>query len=317
MGNILNGNPASIITQLQPVLLVDASGNSLNILTSGTSSAVGSINGLTGAVTVAGAGSVSVLTAGQTITVSGSAVGTPTSSTDKALTRWSGTGGNSIQNSPVVLSDAGIFTGSNMGVADSATYTITAANGQVQIVSSGQSLINAQAGPISLNANAAVSLNAGYIGASGNINFNSSAGVVSTAINVLPSASGTIAVGVPSTPFASGVFNNYLTTRVITSVTAASTTINWANGASQALNFSNGQPSGTSVLFSGMTVGSTYVLETNQNASGTASVTWPATTKWQLGVAGTLTPSGAALDLFSFYNNSGTSMLGNASYNYF
>ncbi len=150
----------------------------------------------------------------------------------------------------------------------------------------------------------------------GELRLTANSGVtIASNTNVRPAGANTNAVGIPSHPFASGTFNNYLTTRVSGAVTSASTVVDWSLGASQIRTWTNGQPSGTAFVFSGANAGSSYVLETVNNASGTALITWPATVKWQNFLSGTATASGNSNDLFTFYYN-GSNFFGNAGNNY-
>ncbi len=142
-------------------------------------------------------------------------------------------------------------------------------------------------------------------------------GVTLSNTNLVPATSGTNSIGTLAAPFASGVFANYLTPKISGTVTAATSYVNWSNGAAQTLAWVNGQVTGTTVVFSGMTPGSTYTLDTVNNASGTGGVTaWPTTVKWQNGVAGTITSTGSSIDMFTFYIRDTGTVLGNSSWNY-
>lgn len=71
MGNVINGGLPNVISQTQKIMLVDANGNSINSF--GLGSGVTSVNGLTGALTLAGGSGVTIGTAGSTLTVNGGA----------------------------------------------------------------------------------------------------------------------------------------------------------------------------------------------------------------------------------------------------
>jgi hypothetical protein len=95
-----------------------------------------------------------------------------------------------------------------------------------------------------------------------------------------------------------------------------SRTINWNSGTSQVINFA-GATGNLAISFSNGIPGSTYVLQTIQNTSGTSTVTWnTGTTSWAGGISGTLTASGSAIDLFPLYYN-GVRYLANSNTNYF
>jgi len=132
--------------------------------------------------------------------------------------------------------------------------------------------------------------------------------------SITPTISGTLTLGTAALPFSGTYSNQYETTLV--SGTGGNTTLNWNLGTSQILNF-NGVASGTYTIgFSNGIPGSTYVLQTIQNASGTASIAWSGTqTLWQAGVSGTMTATSGTSDLFAFFYN-GSKYFSNSSNNY-
>ncbi len=110
----ING-PATDFTSVWPVILVDISGNAVNVLTSGNG--VSSVNSIVNAVTIAGAGSVAVSNAGQTITVSGTKNGDvvgPAGATNTAIAVYQGATGKAIGNSAFLISSNILSTASNM-----------------------------------------------------------------------------------------------------------------------------------------------------------------------------------------------------------
>lgn len=132
--------------------------------------------------------------------------------------------------------------------------------------------------------------------------------------SITPTSSGTLGMGSSSLPFATGYFKQYATT--LTSGTGATQTVNWDNGTSQILNFI-GVASGTYTLtLSGGIPGSAYVLETIQNAGGTASVLWSSNIAWQGGVSGVMTATSGTKDLYSFWFD-GAKYLGSYSNNFY
>jgi hypothetical protein len=141
-------------------------------------------------------------------------------------------------------------------------------------------------------------------------------GAVNVAGNFLPDVSGTRSIGLAALPFASGVFNNFVTSMISGTVTASTHTINWASGASQILTWQNGNPSGCTITLVGGNAGSNYTLQTVNSASGTSAITWGGSNiLWQAGASGTTTSSANAIDLFSFYYN-GNKYLSSFSTNY-
>jgi len=136
-------------------------------------------------------------------------------------------------------------------------------------------------------------------------------------ISITPTVSGTLNIGTLSAPFATGVFKQYATT--LYSGTGGTVNINWNNGMSQYLNFA-GVASGTYTIgFSNGIPGSSYVLMTKQNTSGTATLAWSGTQlAWQGGVSGTMTATSGTspVDIFTFMCDTSNHYLGSFSNNY-
>lgn len=95
-----------------------------------------------------------------------------------------------------------------------------------------------------------------------------------------------------------------------TSVSGA-VTINWAtNGPKQKLTLE--ASTATTVTFTAPTGPCNLILRVIQHATGSGTITWPATVKWPESTAPTLTATGAAEDLIAFYYN-GTNYYGCAN----
>lgn len=134
-------------------------------------------------------------------------------------------------------------------------------------------------------------------------------------LDITPTNSGTLAMGTQTSPFATGYFEQYATTRFSGQITSSIYTLDWNNGSSQAIGFVNGFVTGVTLTLQNGIPGSSYVLEVYNNASGTATINWGTNTKWQNRSSGVPTNSGSAMDLFNFYYN-GNSYLSSAGFNY-
>ncbi len=201
----------------------------------------------------------------------------PGSSTDKAVVIWNGTTGTAIQNSTVLTDAAG-----SIYPAGNSTQTIGRTNTDhwsgifVDYVENG-------------------------------ITFKG---------NLATFVSGTNSIGNSATPFAAITANQYGTTLVPVNPGGAATTItfNWDRGASQTANFNPGLSGNVFATFQNPVAGSTYMLQTTQNPSGTTNLYFPSIL-WQGGVSGVMTASGNAVDVFRFFYN-GSTYLGSQSANY-
>ncbi|MFH1428396.1 MAG: hypothetical protein ABIH39_01510 [Candidatus Margulisiibacteriota bacterium] len=76
----------------------------------------------------------------------------------------------------------------------------------------------------------------------------------------------------------------------------AATTIDWADGNVQDLTLG----ATNTIAWSNMKGGAIYTLYLHQDATGSRTVTWPATAKWPGGVEPVLTTTASALDIFTF-----------------
>ncbi len=169
----VNG-PATDFTSVWPVILVDTSGNAINVLTSGSSTYVSSLNGLVNAVTITGLGSVSVTTAGQSIRVSGStsaSVTTPSTTVANGIATWSGTSGAGLLDTPIQITGSMIFATGNsltiqgnfLDLVSSSFYPgsyLTLHNDQGSFSADGGLWLTAAAGSITATASGAVHLGA-------------------------------------------------------------------------------------------------------------------------------------------------------------
>lgn len=82
---------------------------------------------------------------------------------------------------------------------------------------------------------------------------------------------------------------------------AASVSINWNNGNTQAITLAN---DGNTLTMSNPVAGARYLLEIKQPASGSAgTITWPANVKWSGGAEPTLTATNGRTDIVALYYN--------------
>ena len=93
--------------------------------------------------------------------------------------------------------------------------------------------------------------------------------------------------------------------------TTATTTIDFSNGDIVTLNLS----SNTTLTLSNPITGLYYLLKCVQDATGSRTITWPATVKWSGGTAPTLTTTASKTDLITLWWD-GTNYFGTSSLNY-
>lgn len=132
---------------------------------------------------------------------------------------------------------------------------------------------------------------------------------------IYPTVSGTASLGTQSIPFSGVASKQYITPLISGITTAATKTIDWNDGSSQIINFLGGVSGTCTITLSNALPGSSYVLQTINNTSGTTNLAWAANIKWQNQLSGVTTATNAAVDLFTFFYN-GTNYLANAGYNY-
>lgn len=127
----------------------------------------------------------------------------------------------------------------------------------------------------------------------GNIQFESQVG------NLLTISSG----GGISTPSLSGLTSSVTASRVVATTSSGSYT--WSTGSAQVLELTltgNVSP----ITATGTVAGTSYMLYLKQDATGSRTATWSGF-KWASGVAPTLSTTGNAVDIFTFYYD-GSSM---------
>lgn len=113
--------------------------------------------------------------------------------------------------------------------------------------------------------------------------------------------SGLISVSGSLTPTFTTVTANQFATVLYTGVyTTGSININWGNGSTQSLDFTGSASGVAQLILTNGIPGSSYVLTTKQNASGTISLDWAGDFVWQGGVSGAMTSTSGAYDLYSF-----------------
>lgn len=119
--------------------------------------------------------------------------------------------------------------------------------------------------------------------------------------NISGFTSGNQDIGSSSIPFKTVYSNQYATSLFSGAPGGAATalTINWNLGSVQKYNFNPGLSGNVYLTLSNPIPGSTYVINTIQNPSGSTNVYFPPTVKWMGSNSGTMTSSGNALDIFT------------------
>ena len=138
---------------------------------------------------------------------------------------------------------------------------------------------------------------------------------VPNGVNIVPEASGASNLGTAAKPFSGTYSNQYATTLYTTVGESGLNTINWNSGTSQKLNFANAQSGVATIELTNGIAGSSYVLTTMANNSGTTSIAWSGTMLWKGGTTGTMTVASGSSDLFSFYYD-GSTYFGNVGNDY-
>ncbi len=286
----------------------------------GAGAGVTSVNSLTGGVTIAGAGNNTVTTAGSTITISGTNVGTitgPAASINLSLVRWSGVAGTAIQDSLITSNGSNLTfpAGGSLILAGAGSAAIGDGTNAYNSIHSAR-FAGSDGGSFILSGTNSNTIWAGkhldILAAQGQAgNF------IRTSGNITPLTSGLDAIGRTVAPYSTGYFNQLATTFISGAITAATYSISWTNGSSQAIGFSNGFVTGVTLSLTDGIPGSTYNLEVYNNASGTANLTWAGNIKWQQSISGTATTSGNAQDFFTFYCKPNNVYYGMSSYNFF
>lgn len=202
---------------------------------------------------------------------------------------------------------AGVLVNANQGTAELLSLggqsKVTANNNLVVVAGYSGVNINSSNGPIALSGTA-LTFNGAAVGWAG--------GAITS--SVTPTTSGTLTVGTAALPFSGVVSNTYLTTRY-TNTAASGITIDWNNGAVQYVDYTGWTGTSTITLSNG-NAGSSYLLETKNNASGTAVMAWAANTiLWRGGIAGIATVASGSIDAYSFIYN-GSKYLGSFGSDY-
>lgn len=281
MTQIVDTNGGQDFSSITPAMIVDISGNYVDISVSGT---FGDVDG-------------------------------PASSTDRNIAIFNGTTGKIIKDAGVGISTAGVIS-----IPDGGGFSSQAAGQLISLTASSGVYVGGGSDDITLSTSAGINLNSsGPIELNnGNdvlIKGNNSLVVskVTTYFSgtyvyvdglVLPnSANAQIGQASPNS-FKSIFAKNFGTDLVSSGVTATGTyDIDLRNGMSINYDFT-GCPSGTvNFTLSNPTAGSAWILTTKQNASGTVAVNWPSSIKWQGGVSGTMTSTSGTspVDMFSLY----------------
>ena len=111
-----------------------------------------------------------------------------------------------------------------------------------------------------------------------------------------------------TTPSTSGL--QYYSVSGSNGTVGASATIDWKTGNTQRI----GVNQTTTLAFSNVNAGGRYILEVQQDETGSRAITWPTNVVWAGGSAATA--SGALkVDIYAFYNN-GSSTFASSSLNY-
>lgn len=94
------------------------------------------------------------------------------------------------------------------------------------------------------------------------------------------------------------------------STVTATANIDWSKGNTQRM----GLTQTTTLTFTNIKPGGRYILEVQQDETGSRAITWPANVVWPGGSAATPSLAGK-IDLYAFYNN-GSSTFASSSLNY-
>jgi hypothetical protein len=143
----------------------------------------------------------------------------------------------------------------------------------------------------------------------GNKDFNSTPNVLQTAKSIQIDQS----IGIGQSPDNNAKMaakGQYYSVSNPNSTVSATATIDWSKGNTQRI----GITQTTTLAFSNIKAGGRYILEVQQDETGSRAITWPSSVVWAGGSAATA--SGALkVDLYAFYNN-GSSTFASSSLNY-
>lgn len=117
-------------------------------------------------------------------------------------------------------------------------------------------------------------------------------------------------VDIPSGSTATAVtFNDGYTEEVATANTSTAYTISLTNGSVQILTLTGN----CTYTFPTPVAGKSFILVQKQDATGSRTVTWPASVKWPAGTAPTITSTASRADKFVFTAIDGSSWLGSVA----
>ena len=279
-----------------------------NITAPAQSKAYVVINAGTGSVVIRGSGP----TTGVTVT-----------SGTKALVAWNGTDFVKIISNPVVLTTdvSGILPVANGGTATATPSLVQGANVTITGTWPNQTIAAAAPGSGTVTAVSVVSAN-GLAG--------TSSGGATPALTLTTSITGVlkgnataISAAVAGTDYVTptgtetltnktveaGTFTNGYTEEVFTGNSSTAITLDLANGTVQIITLT-----GNCVYtFPTQVAGKSFTLIHLQDATGSRTVTWPATVDWPSATAPTLTATASRADKFVFTAISGTSWLGSVA----
>ncbi len=282
----LNGNASLGASNGAVSVTAGGTGSGGNLYVNSTNSTAAFYGGL--AATVASNGNIDV-TAGQYMTL--------TSTNADIYLNASGNCNVSAVNGNAALNAA-----LNTNIGAGLSVGINASAGNITATAAGDVNLNANAGSVGVSASSAINLN--------------SVSGINTAGSIVPMASGVDNLGSSLLPF-SGTYSNQFATSVNNSaISMAAVTVDWNLGSSAVIDFTGQAISGTiAVALANGINGSTYTIKTINNGTGDNTITWGSGLKWSNGTVGNLTPSGAAIDLFTLYFD-GSDFLSSVSPNF-
>ena len=109
--------------------------------------------------------------------------------------------------------------------------------------------------------------------------------------------------------YEAGVFTNGYTEETVTANTSTAYTIDLANGTVQYLTLTGN----VTYTFPTPVAGKSFMLIQKQDATGSRTVTWPASVDWPSAIAPTLTSTASKADKFVFTAIDGSNWLGSVA----